>query len=165
MLNIKNSPCLLVFPRGNKQGIFIGSDKKVYWCFRRFSHMLSWCSLVSSKNAQSAEHGKHLVFRLFRLFPLEGEVIGDHRDKLRIRGFSLDVRHRIAEELGAFRACVCRLVCCLEYPMFVALFALLYRVSCSGYKPPDPFCTSSNICRTIDERLSASWNIFECLAL
>ena len=42
---------------------------------------------------------KTQCFRLFRLLALEREGIGDHGDEFAVRGLSLDIRHRIAEEL------------------------------------------------------------------
>ena len=38
-------------------------------------------------------------FPLLALFPLERQIIRDHRDEFRIGGLSLDIRHRVAEVL------------------------------------------------------------------
>ena len=40
-----------------------------------------------------------MLFSPRRVLAAEGEIVGDHRDKFRIRRLALDVRHRVAEIL------------------------------------------------------------------
>ena len=79
--------------------MFVALPKKVYSLFsEKLLYFPNIRSLAATKNELTCPCAAGLSVRRALLL-LQAQMVGDHRNKLRIGGFSLDIRHRVAEEL------------------------------------------------------------------